>query len=700
MDRAESEIARCGHFAPAWTRTTATVTVAAFLLLVFFSASPALAITIFTVTDNGDSGPGSLRQAVLDANASNDDALINFEGVTGTITLTSGVIVITASMNIAGPGASSLAISGNKTSEIFLVAAGATVFISGLTIENGGSAMGFGGGINNGGTLTVTNSTISGNASESEGAGIYNGGTLTVTGSTISGNDAGGPTSGAGGGIYNDGNLTVTNSTISGGNSALYGGGGILNSSTLTLTNSTISGNSAGPFGGGGGGIGNQSGGTLMVTNSTISGNSVEINDGGGIDNSGVLTLTNSTISSNETTTDGDGGGIANESGGTLTVTNSTISGNSVSGGGSEGGGIWNDGALTVTASTISGNSSALTGGGGGVYSEHAATFKNTIIANSPSGGNCAFSGTFTSNGHNLQDDRSCFFTNTGDLNDTPAGLDTTNGLSDNGGPTQTIALLPTSPAVDAVPTSPTNYCTEIDGTTPITTDQRGDPRPAPGQTACDIGAYELQSGFLATPTATATATATATRTATATASATATATPTATATSTGSATPTSTATGSASPTATGSATPTATATATATPTATPTATATATGAATATPTATPTAVPVTLKIKPKSLKFPTTTVGTSSKSKTVKVFNPKGKKKHPGSAVLIEMVSDRPGVFAQTNDCQPSLAADLSCTITVTFTPSAAMKQSGTLTITDNANGTPQMVRLSGTGK
>jgi hypothetical protein len=89
----------------------------------------------------------------------------------------------------------------------------------------------------------------------------------------------------------------------------------------------------------------------------------------------------------------------------------------------------------------------------------------------------------------------------------------------------------------------------------------------------------------------------------------------------------------------------------------------------------------------------------TTSKPKTVKVSNPKGKKKHPGIAVLIEMISDT-GVFMQTNTCPASLAAGSSCTISVTFTPSAAMKQTGTLTITDNANHSPQHVSLSGTGK
>ncbi len=121
---------------------------------------------------------------------------------------------------------------------------------------------------------------------------------------------------------------------------------------------------------------------------------------------------------------------------------------------------------------------------------------------------------------------------------------------------------------------------------------------------------------------------------------------------------------------------------------------------ATATATATPTPVPVTLKVAPTSLKFPKTKVGTPSKPKTVKVFNPKGNKKHPGLPVLIEMVSDNPGLFTETNDCPPTLTADAFCTVSVTFTPNAVATWSGILVITDNAHGSPQTVPLSGKGK
>jgi hypothetical protein len=110
---------------------------------------------------------------------------------------------------------------------------------------------------------------------------------------------------------------------------------------------------------------------------------------------------------------------------------------------------------------------------------------KNSIVANNPSGGNC--SSPAISNGYNLSNDAVCAFNGTGDIINSPAGLDP-GGLQDNGGPTQTIALLAISPAVDAIPVSPTNYCTLTDGVTPVATDQRGVARPQ--GSACDIGAY------------------------------------------------------------------------------------------------------------------------------------------------------------------------------------------------------------------
>lgn len=638
MDRALSDKAR-RHVAPAATRTTATVVVAAILMLAAFSASPASAFTVFTVTNNNDSGAGSLRAAVAAANAADSsESIINFttEGgttITGTITLTSGVLEITAPVNIAGPGASMLAISGDNNSTVFQIDSGATVFISGLTIEDGNGGL-QGGGIENKGTLTVTNCTFSDNATSDFGAAISNGGTLTVASSIISGNHA---VDGFGGGIGNQGigtSLTITDSTISGNTSEEGGGGIFINGGTVAIANSTISGNTGG------------------------------------------------TVASG-----GFGGGIyANEA--TMAITNSTISGNSLSISGNAGGIFIQLGTLTITNSTLSGNSPALSGVGGAIYvgTSETATLKNTILANSFEG-NCLSSGTLTSDGHNLSDDTSCsaFFTATGDKNNTPAGLDSS-GLNNNGGPTETIALLPTSPAVLAVPTSPTNYCTEVDGMTAITTDQRGDPRPAPGQTACDIGAFELQSGFVATATPTATATATPTRTAT------------------------STATQTVTPTATPTAT--ATASATATRTATATASATATATITATPTATPTPVAGKLKVSRKTLKFGDVTLN-QTKTLTVTVTNVGKitKKNHP-LPILVETETTSgmptPSPFSVTTQCDDDLMphgkgvakSETMCKVAVQFMPTEAVSYSGTLTIYDNLeSGDMQTVRMTGKG-
>src|SRR5215470_5419862 len=128
-------------------------------------------------------------------------------------------------------------VDGNQSGPVFFGGNAVTATLSRLTIRNGGS--GDGGGIANFGTLTVTNTTISGNSvPPGRGGGILNdfGGTLTVTNSTISGNS-----SAVGGGIYNLATFTVTNSTISG-NLATGGGGGLLNADVATLVNTTISG--------------------------------------------------------------------------------------------------------------------------------------------------------------------------------------------------------------------------------------------------------------------------------------------------------------------------------------------------------------------------------------------------------------------------------------------------------------------------
>ncbi len=165
------------------------------------------------------------------------------------ITLTTGEIAITQSMTIAGPGAAVLAVSGNNTSRIFNVSAGAVVAVSGLTIENGSASSAAG--ILNNGSLTVTGSTLTGNTATGLGGvagGIYNGGSLTVSGSTLTAN-----TAHNGGGIYNavSRTLSVSGSTLTGNTAKLRVVGSSTNSGSVTVTGSTLTGNTA-DFSGGG----------------------------------------------------------------------------------------------------------------------------------------------------------------------------------------------------------------------------------------------------------------------------------------------------------------------------------------------------------------------------------------------------------------------------------------------------------------
>jgi len=136
---------------------------------------------------------------------------------------------------------------------------------------------------------------------------------------------------------------------------------------------------------------------------------------------------------------------------------------------------------LAVNNSTFSGNSASS---GGAISNSHFAGFKNTILARS-SGGNS--SGTIHDASYNISDDNSCSFGAIGSHNSTDPKLDPA-GLGNHGGPTQTIALVSGSPAIDAIPIG---SCTDQE-LNQLTTHQRGLPRPRrPGELLGDIGAYE-----------------------------------------------------------------------------------------------------------------------------------------------------------------------------------------------------------------
>jgi hypothetical protein len=220
------------------------------------------------VTNSSNSGAGSLRQAILTANADavngNSDTITFASSLNGqTITLTTGTLVLGAAGSGSGTitinGGNQISISGASSNRVFIVDAGVQATLTGLTIEDGNAP---------------------------GAAGIWNQGTLTISACTFSANVARliNTTSYNGGAIDNGGTITIANSTFSG-NSAAGWGGAIDNySGVMTVTSSTISGNTAGT----GGGIG-AIGGTVTVSDCTISGNSAV--NGGGVDEVNGTTL-------------------------------------------------------------------------------------------------------------------------------------------------------------------------------------------------------------------------------------------------------------------------------------------------------------------------------------------------------------------------------------------------------------------------
>jgi predicted outer membrane repeat protein len=364
-----------------------------------------------TVSSLADSGGGTLRSAIAAADmGSTNNYVINIK-TPGTITLESALPDLGNNITILGLGACTSTVQRDTSLStpfrIFTVDAGETVKISGLTIA-GGTLSPFprenGAGIDNSGTLTVSNCVFSGNSDfRDDGGGIFNesGGTLTVSGSSFTGNGA----RFSGGGIANLGTATVSWSTFTGnGGSTL--GGGIFNGSggTLTVSGSSFTGNGAFD----GGGIFNGSGGTLTVIGSSFTGNSAGF--GGGIANLGTATVSWSTFTGNSnsnsrSSVSGDtyGGGIANS--GTATVSDSAFTNNSAT---DSGGGIYNNGPLTVIGSSFTGNGAF---DGGGIFNDSGGTAtvkKSTFTDNSATDGGGIYTlGT-------LINTKNVFFHNTG----------------------------------------------------------------------------------------------------------------------------------------------------------------------------------------------------------------------------------------------------------------------------------------------
>jgi hypothetical protein len=282
----------------------------------------------------------------------------------------------------------------------------------------------------------------------------------------------------------------------------------IINEGMLTLINSTVSGNSIKGGGGAGNGGGIFSDGVLTLINSTVSGNSA-LGSGGGIFSGGMLTLINSTVSGNSAGF--DGGGIANY--GTLTVTNSTIANNTAF---HVGGGILNwGGKARITFCTIAHNRSSSLGGGvyvgdkdegNGIVLNSQTIIADSLIATNQatSGGadltGYHIAGILIMDGYNLIQDSNILSppwlslpSDTSHLVavDKHADVEIDQQLGKHGGATETLALLSSSPAIDAIPLQYCQVQVIFNQQSRMYTDQRGMKRPDGSEQMCDIGAYE-----------------------------------------------------------------------------------------------------------------------------------------------------------------------------------------------------------------
>ncbi|MCE7951418.1 MAG: hypothetical protein DYH18_10000 [Xanthomonadales bacterium PRO7] len=436
--------------------------------------SPTAFAATYTVGNLNDSGAGSLRDAIAQANANAGDDVITFaSNVSGTITLTSGSLhIYGGGVDVQGPGASVLTIAGN-TQVTRPAGTGAYGGYSDIVINGGGG----GGQGKPSATLAPTPVTISGitltGGSAQDGGGInaYNT-LLNVNNCVITSNNA----YYSGGGIYIGGYysaLTVNNTTISNNTAGNTGGGVATTDAAINIQQSSVTGNTAGR--GGGIHVHNDNSNAVTITASTVSGNtstgnaySYSSNMGG----SGVYTrhvttsISNSTIANN-TSNAGYGGGFGNyiDSSGTYstTLSNSTVSGNDAphAGGVSEN----SDGVMTMTNTVVAGNTATYSDNDVGTHGGGMIAAAFSLIGDTGAA-------TITDNGGNL-------------LNVAPQ----LGALASNGGPTQTMLPLTGSPLIDAGDPA-------FSG---LSTDQRGAGFPRIINGRVDIGAVETGTAATAT---------------------------------------------------------------------------------------------------------------------------------------------------------------------------------------------------------
>ena len=407
------------------------------------ASSSAGAVVNDTVSTLDDSGAGSLRAAIEDANANGGGTISFAPGLTGTIGLASDLPEITESVMITGPGAASVTVDANGF-RAFYIDNVVTLTISGLTLTDGGYAP----------------------------LQVFDGGTIVADAMVVSGNE---PENNRGGGLNcNEGNITLTNSTVSG-NVANDGGGGLyLEYCTTRIVSTTIADNQA-VDGEDGGGLYIESG-TTYIENSTISGNyandnsaAVYIDDAGEAEGAAV-TISNSTIVNN-TAANSDDPGVAISVAGnsTLDLIQSTVTGNHHVGAPQERylGALYLQGGSYIAASAGNQGPQTQTKHGqaeapGGVHATEAGevNITGTIITGNDDTTQPGIFDIFSDEEDpgTVNSDHSIIGTTSesitvADQGGTQRNVDPLLGaLTNNGGPTQTMALLPGSPAIDRGP--------------------------------------------------------------------------------------------------------------------------------------------------------------------------------------------------------------------------------------------------------
>ena len=495
------------QFKPFFARLTAVA-----VLLVIGARAHAGTINVSNLNDDG---AGSLRQAIASANAGDT---VSLSGVTGTIALTTDELSISKGIKIIGPGADKVTVSGNHALRVFYTNA-ANVAISGLRIADGhesiGSALYIEG---SGASVTISNCVLDSNSSDNGGGGIFNDqAKLNVVGCTFTNNS----TDSGGGAIFNSfGALSVQGSTFAS-NVATYSGAAIhncANSGTASINGCTfssnyqISTNTGYALGGDAlfnesgnmtvdnstfnsnvgfdcGAIYNYNGGKLNVTRSTFTGNSATGRSFGGAIFSGNNTGYSPSLSVEGCTFAGNSGTAVRVSAGAALIRSNTFTRNSAT---DYGGALYfSNATVALYNNTISGNSA--TKNGGGVYNNNATVnVRDCLIALNTveSGGQGPdVSGVFNSQNYNLFSDVTGATINGTKTHNIISSAPKLGDLADNGGPTQTMALLSGSPAIDK----------GFSGG--IAIDQRGFTRIADnasivnavGGDGSDIGAFEMQ---------------------------------------------------------------------------------------------------------------------------------------------------------------------------------------------------------------